>query len=354
MASPSTGSSRDTGVQPPVSGGAPSNAADAPDDTVQLGRLVEKALTAEKSGRYVLAAGFYRRASDEALRLHGDTCVCPYLTLWRASSLCAQAQLEGVTHDERAALFNEAWALVFSCLPLLVRRLDADTMLPGRGTAVELAFFKQYQATKYATFNFLMTLSTRQLQLIHQSLGYATAVLAANRLLGLVCVRHNVEAEAFVLRVVDCMLPAVRSLTECTLGEEVDFACTIQKALAGVYPTYNAAFVASLRTKWTATAMVQMHRERRLLDIGWVEQYIDAGTTRWRADVAEHGLKSCALPSCDKREASVQQYKFCSACRSVWYCSEEHGALHWKEHKPVCRAATAAQQAADDAGAGAA
>ena len=70
--------------------------------------------------------------------------------------------------------------------------------------------------------------------------------------------------------------------------------------------------------------------------------------------MAEHGLRSCALPSCDKREASVQQFKFCSACRSVWYCSEEHGALYWAEHKPVCRATTAAQQAADDAGAGAA
>ena len=72
---------------------------------------------------------------------------------------------------------------------------------------------------------------------------------------------------------------------------------------------------------------------------------------RWRTDVAQYGLKHCALPSCDKREASVQQYKFCSACRSVWYCSAEHGALHWKEHKPICRATTAAQQAADDAGA---
>ena len=65
-----------------------------------------------------------------------------------------------------------------------------------------------------------------------------------------------------------------------------------------------------------------------------------------RADIAAHGLKSCALPSCDKQEATVQQYKFCSACRSVWYCSAEHGALHWKEHKPTCRATVAAREAA--------
>ena len=101
--------------------------------------------------------------------------------------------------------------------------------------------------------------------------------------------------------------------------------------------------------------MVQMRRERGLLYASeMIEKLREEGEARWRADVAQHGLKHCALPSCDKPEVSVQQYKFCSACRSVWYCSAEHGALHWAEHKPICRATTAAQQAADDAGAGAA
>ena len=101
--------------------------------------------------------------------------------------------------------------------------------------------------------------------------------------------------------------------------------------------------------------MVQMRRERNLLNASEnFKKMMESDEASWRAVVAEHGLRSCALPSCDKKEASVQQYKFCSACRSVWYCSEEHGALHWAEHKPVCRATTAAQQAADDAGAGAA
>ena len=54
--------------------------------------------------------------------------------------------------------------------------------------------------------------------------------------------------------------------------------------------------------------MVQMRRERDLLDVsGKIEKNIEDGRTRRRADVAEHGLKHCSLPSCDKREASVQQ-----------------------------------------------
>ena len=77
-----------------------------------------------------------------------------------------------------------------------------------------------------------------------------------------------------------------------------------------------------------------------------VKHAAKAGETSRRADVAKHGLKECALPSCGKREASVGQHKRCSACRCAWYCSAEHGALHWKEHKPICRATTASQQAA--------
>ena len=350
MASPSAGSSRDARAPPPVAPRAPPNG--EPVDTAHLDRLVEKALTASKSCRYTLAAAFFRRAADEAPRLHGDTFVCTLLTLQRSSQLDLQSQLEGVSPLEKAALKAEAWALASGCLPLIVRRMDANTMLPGRGTAVELAFFKRFVVTNAAAFD-NPPWSTRGLQLAGLSLGYATTVLAAELLLWLLRFHHDVEAQ--VLRVVDCMLPAAQSLTDITLGEETAFATTVQRALSGAFPTYTATFLASLRTKWTASAMVQMRRERNLLNASEnFKKMMESDEASWRAVVAEHGLRSCALPSCDKKEASVQQYKFCSACRSVWYCSEEHGALHWAEHKPVCRATTAVQQAADDAGAGAA
>ena len=308
MASPSAGSSRDITSPSPVAVGAPSNAAStsAPKDTAQLDRLVEKALTVGKSGRYALSAGFYRRAADD-LRLHGDTFVCTYLTLQRATSLQCQSSLEGVTPREKAALCAEAWALVSSCLPLIVRRMDDNTMLPGRGTAVELAFFKRYTATKNATYD-VPPWSTRDMQLVGLSLGYTAAVLAANILLAMLCVRQDSEAQAFVLRVVDSMLPAARSLADIALAEEMGFACTLQEALSGAFPTYNATFVASLRTKWTAAAMVRMRRERRLLDISEETQnIIEESKARRHADVAQHGLKHCALPSCDNLEASVRQ-----------------------------------------------
>ena len=352
MASSSAGS-RESAAAPPVAGGAPPNATGAPVDTTQLDKLCEKAVTASSSGRYALAAAFFRYAAEEALRLHGETFVCTFLTLQRASLLRQQAQLEGVTDDEKVALCDESWVLASGYRPLVVRRMDDNTMLPGRGTAVELAFFKRYMETRHTTFRD-PPLPFRFMQLVGLSLGYATALLAADRLLGMLCVRRDVEVQAFVLRVVDCILPAAQSLRDCALGEEFNFADTIQFALSGALP-YDATFVAILRAKWTAAAMVQMRRERGLLDASVVvDKSIEACSARWRADVADHGLKECALPSCDKREASVQQCKFCSACRSVWYCSAEHGALHWAEHKPVCRATVAAKEAATEGGSGAA
>ena len=240
MASASAGSSRDAGAAPRVER---LHAV----DTTHLDKLCEKALTAEFSGRHALAAAFFRRAAEEALHLHGETFVCTYLTLRRALSLHRQSVLQGVTREERAALRTEEWALASGCLPLIVRRMDDNTVLPGRGTAAELAFFKRFMVTRHTAFG-EPPLSSRSLQLVCLNLGYATALRSASRLLGLLCVRRNVEAQHFVLRVVDCMLPAARSLTEYTLGEEFNFAGKIQQVFAGAFP-FDATFVASLRSK---------------------------------------------------------------------------------------------------------
>ena len=226
-------------------------------------------------------------------------------------------------------------------------------MLPGRGTAVELAFYKRFRQLARIVYE-APPHTARELQLQGLSLGYATAVKAAGIVLGCISRMSGLNSnevyklQAFVLRVVDSMQPAARSLADRTLAEEINLASTIQHVLGtGNFPVLDPAFIVSLRTKWTAAAMVQMRRARGLLDTTEVvNQVLDKGDANQRADVAKHGLKECALPSCGKREPSVGEHVRCSACRSVWYCSAEHGALHWKEHKPICRATTAAQQAA--------
>ena len=265
MASPSAGSSHSTGVPLP---GSALNVAGASVDTAQLDRLVEKALTAASKSRYVQAAAYYGRAADEARRLHGENFICTCLTLQQSANLSLQSSLEVVTPNEVRALYDEGWKLASSCLPLIICRMDANTMLPGRCTAVELAFSKWFGVTSRSKYCKPFFSSTRGLQLTGLCMGYCTAITAASLLLAWLHVRHDAEAEAFVLRVVDCMLPAVRSLRDRTSPNEECFAHTIQNALSGQpRPTYHAAFLASLRTKWTDDAMVQMRRERSLLDV---------------------------------------------------------------------------------------
>ena len=64
------------------------------------------------------------------------------------------------------------------------------------------------------------------------------------------------------------------------------------------------------------------------------------------ADIVEHGLRDCALPSCSKTEKTVKEFAGCFCCRSVVYCCLEHQALDWRAHKKVCREKEAARLAA--------
>jgi len=55
------------------------------------------------------------------------------------------------------------------------------------------------------------------------------------------------------------------------------------------------------------------------------------------ADVARHGLQTCALPACDAKEPHPRFFKCCSRCRSVFYCSQEHQREDWPRHRAADR-----------------
>jgi hypothetical protein len=54
---------------------------------------------------------------------------------------------------------------------------------------------------------------------------------------------------------------------------------------------------------------------------------------RGAADVARHGLRRCALPSCNSTEPHPKCYKLCGRCRGAAYCSAAHSKEDWKRHK---------------------
>ena len=106
-------------------------------------------------------------------------------------------------------------------------------MLPGRGTAAELAFNKRYRQQADAVH--AVQGIARELQLEGLSLGYATAVAAAYQVLRCIGPIRGLNTEevhkvqAFVLRVVDSIQPAARSLVDFTLPEELALASRLQK-----------------------------------------------------------------------------------------------------------------------------
>jgi hypothetical protein len=49
--------------------------------------------------------------------------------------------------------------------------------------------------------------------------------------------------------------------------------------------------------------------------------------------LARHGLRRCALPSCDAQEAHPKLFKLCGRCRGAAYCCAQHSKEDWKRHK---------------------
>lgn len=47
-------------------------------------------------------------------------------------------------------------------------------------------------------------------------------------------------------------------------------------------------------------------------------------------------LAPCANPACSKVEIKIKEFKNCSACRTVGYCSVDCQKKHWKVHKRGC------------------
>lgn len=348
-----------------------------------LDKLVDKAILAVYHERHAYGADLWRRATVLASELYGgESLTAVRLQLRQAASLNALARVEGQTQEEVVDHRRSAWALVTSVVPILSQRMTDNRILPGRCSEDEEAFYRRHILVACRIRDRAVDAST--LDLYSKLVGYTAALDAAKQacmflptlrklraaiplavpqvraefqeLLTRVVLTHEVLAlqglfpereqatQAFVLRVVDLMLPATAAVNLSAVGEEKGFTSILLNLFAR--PPFDD-FVTALLSKWTQPAMVAMRRAREMEDVlAESVEVLEGEQSRRRDDVAEHGLKICSLPSCDKEEATVQQFKFCSACRSVWYCSAEHAALHWKEHKPVCRATTAAKQAA--------
>ena len=148
------------------------------------------------------------------------------------------------------------------------------------------------------------------------------------------------ETQAFALRCVGIMATATPVLGT----SERPFANLVRDLLAS--DDLEQPFKAELTREWDRPVIQNALQARGVLkDLGGA---IGARTSEkimknFAADLAKHGFRWCALPSCAKQEIYVFDFKACSACKAVVYCSSEHGALHWtRGHRKECAALKAA------------
>ena len=101
---------------------------------------------------------------------------------------------------------------------------------------------------------------------------------------------------------------------------------------------YKPTFYAAVRRKWRSNALSSVLQSRGVLQTGIAAVQRDNAEFEAlrHADIAKRGLRDCALPSCSKTEKTAKEFAGCSGCRSVVYCCLAHQALDWDAHSQTC------------------
>ena len=253
---------------------------------------------------------------------------------------------------EEVALFKRSWGVLLSLIPLLLRRLEANTLLPGTITEVEMDFEIHMKAAMMKAMNEPVP-PPAVLRAWASTMGYNTllsAMLMSLEVLQLPLwpATQRRSVESFVLQGLD-VIPRTAGIPASLITGEDDLVAFIETKVSPQH--HGPAFCSAVLRKWRSDAVSNVLRARGVLQTGIAkrDQTKAEFDARQRADIAKHGLRDCALPSCAKTEKTVKEFAGCSGCRSVVYCCLEHQALDWRAHKKACREKEAARMAADGA-----
>ena len=292
------------------------------------------------------------RAARHAEKLWGDnSLVVADLRLGEATTLRCTAGTS-TSSSEEEAIMRRAWAILVPMRALLLRRLADNTLLPGTIKEEEVTYFASSQVFACKAAN-KPTPSEAVLQGFGVALGYTALLSAAVLTLALLAELQGFElprksAHSFVLTALDA-IPRTATM-QTRLGREEDLVAMMEMNMKP--QNFEPSFCAAVLRKWRSSAVADALRARGVLQTGAAahQEKFDAFEARQRADIEKIGLQQCAWPSCDKVERTAREFKQCSGCRSVWYCSPEHHTLHWGAHKKDCQKLDKARRAAMAAG----
>ena len=333
--------------------------------------LRKKALELETKGHLLRAAEYYARASEAACALDpgADNFAALDMRRGQAAMLliyCARAHRFDAALDPagQAAHRAKAVALLTANAETLERRRVSGTLLAGKCTASEekawLAFMLDSGPPTQAPTRAPVRTAVQAL------VGYCAYIESAHVSLDLLansffysgeCSATQFEALAQLVVCAMDLLQLPRSIG--AKGFPAD--CILVRSLAGNVPALglqglDPRLAQLLMEAWQRLLQSNVLVERQLLQVGILRE-VDTLNDKHKQAVDSAlfapGLRSCALASCDAREAHPQHFKACAACRQVVYCSREHQLADWPQHKAACKAARKTAASADE-GAGAA
>ena len=327
----------------------------SPDAVEAFYDLYKKGNSAMSQNRVLRVAEYYGRAACAARGQWGDEgSLCLVLALLQQSCQLGGHLETGAALD--AATWLEAQRLLAECCRILTARLSANTCLVGRCFAVEEDFYARHLVMILEAGGTTLALESKAALQQHKGeVGYDTCISAAE--IGLefaypvlvfgsehpppLSGEVRKEAQAFVLRCVGIMAAA----PHIHGGADVRFAKRVRNLLSS--NDLEQPFKADLARVWDRPALQNALRAAGVFDeyraAPAVQKFHEIIDKKAAADKAKHGLRWCALPSCAKQEACVFDFKACSACKAVVYCSAEHGALHWtRDHSKECPSRKAA------------
>ena len=272
------------------------------------------------------ASARVRSAAEAAVRLYGQNSIVVASLRVKQVSTVNAFMGQSPSIDGILMLVAQAHPLLREAHAILLHRLREGTVLPGSLRREEAEYNAHHHPTEPRLSRF----------------GYITVVNACCATLALWPftrandVADQVQAKAFVLAAINT-IPRTAAMP---------YATDVEANLVHIMPQSRDEFlrrylgIPTLYDTWTNPAVQTVLRARGALR--------DAETTatrvkaleerRKREDIAKFGLNPCGLSACGRKEASVKEFKLCSACKAVAYCCAEHGALDWAEgHKAACK-----------------
>ena len=189
------------------SAGSSSRAPLLPDQLAAFYKLVDKKAIAGALCRHARDAELSASAAVQAEALYkgDDSLVVASLRMDESQSLtCLALEASGV---EQATFFQQSWAALLSALPLLLRRIAANTLLPGTVREEELDYEAHVQAAIRKAMNKPVA-SPAGLRAAASTLGYNILLHAISTSVGLLLLQflpamQKRLVESFVLKGLD-------------------------------------------------------------------------------------------------------------------------------------------------------